>query len=253
MVTRRLLPLILPLALAATAAAAPTTRTAPAPAATHPAATPAHPSTSDLSTPQATAISFLTALEAGDEAAAKNAVAFSDPKSTDIANLFLDILLSTNEIQRHAKVKFGANTADVFGDPEAALATRVEAIKKATPAITGDDAAMTLPEDPATHQAASTISFKKVGNQWKIDATSLFNLDKQPPEDLARTVGLARKLLEINRAVTANIDAGKYASASEAHDDWWQRSFAAAAPPAATQSSTAPASAPPPFHGDFTN
>ncbi|HVX83724.1 MAG TPA: hypothetical protein VH253_02820 [Phycisphaerae bacterium] len=259
MVIRRLLPLLLPVALAAAAPSpppggAPATRrapaTAPAAAATH--ASPA--AVTDLSTPQATVISFLTALAAGDEAGAKSAIVFTDPKSEGVANLFLDILATTNKIQRRAKTKFGAGAAaDTFGDPDAALAARVESVKKASPAITNNDAALSLPADEAQHQQASVIALKKIGAQWKIDATSLFNLDKQPPDNLARNVTLARKLLDINRAIAANIDSGKYASAAEAYQDWWTRSFAAAAPPAATQSSTAPASAPPPFHDNFTN
>jgi hypothetical protein len=222
--TRNLLPLLLLTTLAGAPASGPeATRTA----ATAPASAPAA-ARADLSTPQGAVIAFLNALQANDESAAHNAISFegsADPKAPEA---FLDILFSTNQIQQAAMTKFGDSAVAAFGDPKAALTARIAAVQKAAPAISNNDAALTLPSDENSQQPGTTIALKKTGNEWKIDAVSLFSLSALPPEDLAKRVALARKLIEINKDVAANITGGKYTSASEARQDLWDRSFEAA-------------------------
>ncbi len=223
--TRTLLPLLLLTTLAAAPASRPAaTRTAT----TGPEATSAPAVRVDLSTPQASVITFLNALQANDEAAAHQAISFdgsADPKAPEA---FLDILFSTNRIQQAALAKFGEGAVAAFGDPRAALTARIAAVQKAAPAISNNDAALTLPSDENSQQPGTTIALKKVGSDWKIDAVSLFSLSALAPEDLAKRIALARKLLEINKDIAANIASGKYTSATEARQDLWDRSFDAA-------------------------
>jgi hypothetical protein len=231
--------LLLPALLLTSLAAAPGTHPASAPAlratggaasapATGPAASAPARVKADLSTPQATVVTFLTALQADDQETVKQAVSFADTKDPQTAEVFLNILLSTNQIQRAASERFGDGATAAFGDPKAALESRVAAVKKASPAISNDDAALTLPADEKTNQPGATIALKKTGGQWKIDATSLFGLEGLPPEDLGKRVALAKKLLEINKDIAGNIRSGKYTSATEARQDLWDRSFDAA-------------------------
>ncbi len=238
MTTRKLFPALLFTLLAA----------APA---THPATTPASPAASavpasapaiavNLSSPKATVATFLRSLQAGDETAAREAITFGDKGDQAMATLFLDLLFSTNAIQKASRDRFGAGSTEAFGDPEAALKSRLAALDQATPVITNNDAAVTLPDDAATNQPGATISLKKLGNDWKIDAASLFSLNSLAPEVLAQQVELGRQILLVNREVLAKIKAGDYQSASEAHKDLWERSFKAAqgVNGAATQAAT---------------
>lgn len=230
-----LVPCVIPLALCGAVMAAPGQMVATRPAtrpATAPAATRAVAATataSDLSTPQTAVITFLTALVSGDEKAATGTVTFENTPDAASAHVFLDILFSTNKIQRAARDKFGTAADEQFGNPQGALEARIAAVKQATPAVMNNDAALTLPPEAGSDQPGTTISLVHSATGWRIDAASLFQLSALSPEDIGKRVALGRKIMAINELIAQNITDGKYASAKEARTDLWDKSFAAAA------------------------
>ncbi len=68
---------------------------------------------------------------------------------------------------------------------------------------------------------------KKIGNEWKLDAGTLFNLANVPQETTAHRTALAAKLTAISEAMSREIAGGKFPSAGEAYQEFWNRSLAA--------------------------
>ena len=81
---------------------------------------------------------------------------------------------------------------------------------------------------------------KKSGDQWQIDAVSLFTLDA-PADKLAARVTLAKKVAAIAQDTAKDILANRFPSATNAYQDFWARCQAVATAATVPATSTAPA------------
>ena len=193
----------------------------------------------DYSEPKKTIASFLSAVQSTDEKAIREAIVVS-PEQAPAVDAYLKLILATNKLQKAAEKKFGDQAEQFFGVNAKQMEARLKAVEDAPAKMVGGSANNQIAADEATHQPGGTIVVKKVGDQWKLDAGSLFKLNETPKEQTEKSVSLAGKMAPLTDEMTSEIEAGKFASASEAFQAFWQRSLelvkeSAGTMPAATQ------------------
>jgi hypothetical protein len=208
--TPRLLPLLLLTAAPTLWAAGPATQPTPTP---------------DYSDPRKTVAAFLLALQSTDPAAIKSALVIA-PDDVKITDTIINLSVAQSKLRTAAEKKFGDPATQYFGAVSSQIESRLQALQTAPLKITGDSALLSVPADETAQQSAGTIILKKIGNAWKLDATTLFNLAAVPPEVTAQRVALAAKLITVTDGITTDITAGKFPSAGEAYQEFWNRSLA---------------------------
>ena len=228
---------------------APATTTAPSsgPAA---AAAPA-PIPADYSTPKAAARTFFVAMLAQSDAAksgpALGSTLYIAPDRKDKIEPLLAVMASQGRLMKSVTSRFGRDGDRAFGmgDATAKLTARLKNVDDADVETKGDTAKLELPADTATKQSAGTMVLRKIDGDWKVDAAAMFQLDTVPAQNLEANLTLARQLTKVTQEMTAELNTGKYSSATEAYQDYWIRSNAARTPATmvpALPPSTAPAS-----------
>ena len=155
---------------------------------------------------------------------------------------FIDVMDQTTKLQRAARAEFGVGADKYFSDVTGAeLAAKIKSIDAADVRIDGDSATVTMAANEAAKQASSTVKLKKVGANWKIDAASLFGLGSpaaatEPAAAMAATapaatqktatdrrVEIAHSITETTQQMVIDIKARKFASASDAYQEYWNR------------------------------
>ncbi len=248
------LPLVLGAFAASPASAAPpatnptpratTTRaatTALAPAATKPAPAPA-----DYSTPAATAKTLLTAINHADFATVRQSLDIPAAHAANVETL-VGTMEASAQLQQAASAQFLAAGEKAFGTPTPALlAAQLKGISAAAITITGNAATLAIPADTATQIPGGIVELKKIGAEWKIDGAAFFKLTTEPAAKTAERVALSQKLTAITDAMTREVAAGKFFSATDAYQEYWTRCREATLPamPATAPSTTTTTSAP---------
>ncbi|MGN6369475.1 MAG: hypothetical protein ACTHN5_14555 [Phycisphaerae bacterium] len=186
-----------------------------------PAKTPA-----DYSTPKKAIASFLNAVQSTDEKAINAALVVS-PEQQPTVDAYVKLILATNKLEKAAEQRFGGQAEQYFGVNSKQLESRLKAVEGAEAKRVGDSAIIEIPADEATKQPGGTVVVKRVDGEWKLDAGTLFKLSDTPKEQTERAVALAKKMVPLTEQMTSEIEAGKFASASEAYQAFWQRSLEA--------------------------
>ena len=179
----------------------------------------------DLSSPKASATTFLKALGAGDVDAAKAASSGND-EQLKYLEAVTSMFSGISRYEQAAKKAFpqDPNTTTVAKGMSDAVAgaDALARIDKGKVTITGQTASILPAEDapkpgdppqPAKDPAkAETIRLKQVDGQWKLDLDSQFQQEemrRQNPEDMI-------KFGQSIEGVAADIEAGKYKTSLEA-------------------------------------
>jgi len=179
----------------------------------------------DLSSPKASAATFLKALGAGDVEAAKAASAGA-PEHVKYLEAITSMFSGLSRYEQAATKAFpqdpnsttmAKGMSDAIAGPDA-----LARIEKGKVTITGDVASILPAEDapkpgdppqaPKDPSKQETIRVKNVGGQWKLDLDSQFERDemkRQNPEDMI-------KFGQSVDALAADIQAGKYKTSLEA-------------------------------------
>jgi hypothetical protein len=183
---------------------------------TQPATTPA-----DYSEPQATVRSFLLAT---DEASMRAALVITPESERDVEPL-LAAMIATTKLQKAAEQQFGKAATEIFAAPtQAIIDARLKMLTKAPVTISGDTATVSLPRDPQTRSAAATITLIKRDGEWKIDAASMLGVKTASRADNDRHAALARALTDVTDQMIKDIQANKFASATDAYREYANRS-----------------------------
>jgi hypothetical protein len=217
------LPVLASLFLAlATSVAAAQTATAPTPPATAPAAATAGPVVS-FSTPLDAAKAYVRASFGQDAAAMREALLVPPARASGV-DARLAVLEATRKLQAAAIEQFKSAGAAAFASAGPSLDEQLKTLDAAKLEEKGDTATLTLPQpggESAT-ELPKTIVLKKADGQWKIDATSFFDLDA-PPEKVAARTELARKVTVAAQEVTKDLQDKKFRSAVDAYQEFWVR------------------------------
>ena len=184
------------------------------------------PAAVDYSDPRKTVQAFLVAVQSTDAATIKRAIVAS-PEQEPIANTIIALWVAQAKLRIAAEGKYADQAGPYFGTVNSQIESRLKTLQDAPMKITGESAILSIPGDEATQQSAGSVVLKKIGDGWKIDAGSLFNLANVPKETTDQRVALAKKLVTITDGMTTDINAGKFPSAGEAYQEFWNRSLAA--------------------------
>ena len=180
----------------------------------------------DLTSPKASATTFLKALGAGDVEAAK-AASSGAPEHVKYLEAITSMFSGLSRYEQATKKAFpqdGNSTTVAKGmSDEIAGPNAVARIEKGKVTITGDTASILPAEDApkpgdppqapkAPNAKEETIRVRNVAGQWKLDLDSQFERDemkRQNPEDMI-------KFGQSVDALAADIEAGKYKTSLEA-------------------------------------
>jgi hypothetical protein len=187
---------------------------------------------------------FLGSVQAGDEKGVKGAVVATADQQ-EAVQAYLDLMIATMQLRKAAVTKFGTGAETVFAvsTGNAAIESRLKAVREATPKVMGDSVLLSIAGDEAKKVPPLTLVVKKAADGWKIDGGSLFSLSPENKEETQQRAALSVKLTAITKQITQEINAGKYASATDAYQEFWSRSVKAAKE-AAGGSATMPATQP---------
>jgi hypothetical protein len=188
---------------------------------------------------------FFGAVQAGDEKGVKTAVV-ATPDQQDAVTAYLDLMIATMQLRKAAVAKFGTGAETVFAvsTGNAAIESRLQSVREATPKVAGDSVLLTIPGDEAKQVPTLTLVVKKADAGWKIDGGSLFNLSPENKQETRQRAALSVKLTAITRQMVQEINDGKYASATDAYQEFWTRSVKAAKEGTAGGAATMPSTRP---------
>jgi hypothetical protein len=179
----------------------------------------------DYSSPKKTVGTFLNAVQSTDERAIKEALDVPAEYEEAVDN-YVKLILATNKLQKAAEGRFGEQADQYFGVNAKQMEARLKAVEGAEVKMVGESAIIEIPADETTKQPGGTIVLKKMGNDWKLDAGTLFKLSETPKEQTERGMALSKKMIPLTEQMTTEIAGGKFASAGEAYQAFWQRSLA---------------------------
>ncbi len=180
----------------------------------------------DYSDPRKTVAAFLGAVQSTDAQAIKNAIIVA-PGDEKIAETLVGLWVAQAKLRSAAEHQFGDGATPYFGAVASQIQSRLKALQTAPLKVMEDSAVLTIPADESAQQSSGTLVLKKIGNAWKLDATTLFNLSAVSKEKTDQRVALAAKLIGVTDGIAAEIAAGKFPSAGEAYQEFWNRSLAA--------------------------
>jgi hypothetical protein len=193
------------------------------------------------SSPTGTAETYLRALNSGNKSVALNAMAVPAGHEAEV-DAFVSLTIAQHWLQDAAVTRFKNDGDKVFlGDPKSrvTLTAQLKALSEQKPDVSGGTATLLLPPAESGKEPQKVL-LKKVGEDWKLDAMSLYSLDSEKTPIRA---ALARKLASITEMAAKDVTAGKFSSATEAYQEYWTRMKEASQGSAAT-SRAATASAP---------
>ena len=171
----------------------------------------------DLLTPKKSGVAFAKAVQTGDMATAKSISTGTDAEYAMI-QLISDKATSMNGLGAASEKKFGAEGKL----PKEMAMDMAGEFESAEEKITGDTATLVLKSKP---DDKFPPTFKKDGDKWKID---LSNLGKDP--ETAQMQQMVPTMIKAMKAVTKNIEDGKYKTAAEAMADLGAQMAGGAAP-----------------------
>ncbi|HEY4329764.1 MAG TPA: hypothetical protein VGN88_08510 [Phycisphaerae bacterium] len=190
------------------------------PAATRTSATAAATSVApDYSTPRDAMKTFLRASFYGDIAAMRGALDIPPAHTADV-DAYLGTMESSARLQDAAAAIFKSAGVKQFGSSPDLLSDRLKTVDAIEPAMKGDVATMDLPESQG--QAGRTVTFKKSGSDWKIDAVGMFDLEL-PAAKIAERVDLAKKIKAVTDEMAKEVKDKKFPSATDAYQEYWSR------------------------------
>lgn len=179
----------------------------------------------DLSSPKATVMTLAKAMQEGDAGAAKAAI-HGDEQQLKAIDVMMRMVTGMQRMEKAARDKYGE---EVVEETATGLAAVVEQTDKAEVEITDDTAVVSVPQpveegqDPATAGPPQQLQLKKVGDDWKIDASALMN-GEIPNDEQLQAIGNIAGAAE---AVAKEIEEGKYDTYEAAKAAYQQRMFAA--------------------------
>jgi len=179
----------------AEATSSPTTAPTTAPAATEPVK-------ADYSTPKATMNTINQALDASNFTILRQSFDVS-PAQRRGFDALLNTIESAHVFEEAFIQKFGVAKAKEIGINTGlggALASRTDAVAKASVQINGDDATMEMPTTPGNPPAE--LEFHHVNDQWKLAASSLVR--SESPE-FQRVLPLVEKMSQAYRDAAADV------------------------------------------------
>ena len=175
----------------------------------------------DTSTPKGSLKLLAAALRAGDAARIKRVMHAANPSEVRMVAAMADMAGAMAQLQRSAVKSFGAEGAkQLVGDTHATDAEGLARIEAADVKIASDTATVTLAEGQE-----APVTLKRVEGEWKIPVAELARganqaaLDEQLSE-LAIQTKLVREL-------AGEVEAGKFATPSQAHEAWQSRAMQA--------------------------
>lgn len=209
------------------AASVVTAETVPA-TATAPARQPA--AVIDRSTPKGAMLALFTSMKGGDSVATIRDcfVTENAEEKKGIESLLQPVFDMTN-LSKVATVQFGAAAQDVFPNPAGNVDREGKMIDELEFVVTGDKATATprLPATeattaPATQKAKPEFTLQRVGQEWKIEAKSLLQ-GSGDATTRQRREQFINAMHSGTEALSAEIKAGKYATADEAMQTFGNR------------------------------
>ncbi|HZN68678.1 MAG TPA: hypothetical protein VFB66_25585 [Tepidisphaeraceae bacterium] len=184
-----------------------------------PPSAPAEPA--DTSTPKGSLKVLAAALRAGDAAGIRRVMHATNPSEVRMVAAMADMAGAMAQLQRSAVRSFGAEGAkQLVGDTHATDAEGLARIEAAEVRVASDTATVTLAEGKE-----APVTLKRIEGEWKIPVAELARganqaaLDEQLSE-LAIQTKLVREL-------AGEVEAGKFATPSQAHEAWQSRAMQA--------------------------
>lgn len=190
----------------------------------------------DLSTPQATAKSLYTAVQAQDGAAIREIFYTGDDSEKDLAASFADMLVAGKKLEDAVRTRYGGGDT-----PSPGMMSKDELAKidQAKVELQGDTAQL-LPAGQAR-----PLKFKQVAGRWKLLVSDYAGATR---ENLPQQLETLKKMTKVLDGAAADVAAGKYPTAPEAEAGIQQKLYnviigaVQRTPP--TNPSTAPATRP---------
>jgi hypothetical protein len=172
------------------------------------------PSAFDLSTPQAAAMTFVRAIEAGDADTARRA-AIAGGIEWDMVDALAHATTGMRKLRASATRRFGETETKRVIDPRSPLDLS-QRLKDADVASDGNVATIT-PKD-----GQNPLKLKNVDGEWKVDVGALTR-----GQDITRAAPLFHAVGVAATEAAAELDAGKYQSVRELQDALQSKMFAA--------------------------
>jgi hypothetical protein len=189
----------------------------PAPVATQPATAP------DLSSPRKSLIALYTALRAGNVQNAKAALLFADAREEQRATTTLTTLWAPLGLMHAMEHRFGPPARRLFSNASlvAAADDALAKIQTIDIAVNGDSATVGEKKaavDPNAETEITGVKLKKIGDAWKIVASTFQDITSEVPANQVATLqALSEATARASAAVKTRVDAGEFASADQAY------------------------------------
>jgi hypothetical protein len=169
------------------------------------------PAQFDLTTPKGSLKAFTTALDAGDAGTMRKLLSATTPTEKRMADATIDFAVAIADLNHAMEHRFGREEAQAaLPQSSQDLNQSLGFIDKAEEKVDGDSAVVS--NTPGT--APSTIMLKKVDGIWKISLADQAN--STSPKQLDETLTMLTTQCRLMREVTADVKAGKFATASDA-------------------------------------
>jgi len=211
----------------------------------------------DFSEPKKTMQTLATAVTTSDPALIRSCL-YIDPEFTKPAEVLLATMQASMRYKKAIISKFGpAAEKEIEGavNPAELMSARMKAVEDATVAITGDTAVMTLSEPASANNPGGVsgqnverkITFRKVGDLWKIDAVDMMRLNDPKVQNYLPLMGSISNAMNMT---AGEIESDKVGTLQEAKQILSQRVIAVLqearknAAPAAAVPTTVPATQP---------
>ena len=162
----------------------------------------------DQSTPKATAMSFAKALEAGDEAAAKQ-LSVGSEQDQQVLSAMLEFTRSVKTLRDAAVKKYGDKADEVTGG--GMNVDTAKAMEDTQITEEGDTATVAT-----TRPQPSSMRLKKVDGKWKVDLTETLKGAAGPDQNIGQFQGMLKGWSAALTETAGEITDGKYPAPADA-------------------------------------
>jgi hypothetical protein len=178
----------------------------------------------DDSTPKGAAEAFFKALEAGDAAKAKS-LASGDPKQMELLDNLVPLVGNFKKMEQAAVKKFGDEGKKLLSNGGSASFDIESQMKDAKVEETGDTATITpAKKEKEEGKNSDPMKLKKVSGKWKIDMAAMPNAEQMDNPQAKKMFGA---MSDAAKAMTVDIEAGKFKTVADAQQGFQQKMLAA--------------------------